>query len=126
MPNPFSTMHDKASINCKNMASETRVNTVNRFDPDLRRMLNFVLIVLLCFYAFLTVFSMFQKVLALKFVFSMKFCEFGFLPEFCDFFLLLSVSWILHYSCVLILVSPYTTYCIHRTETCQILPSVKS
>ena len=71
--------HDKAVINCKNMAIEAGLIQVF----STRTVLSYWF--LLCFYAFycISLFRNFQH----KKVFSMKFCEFHFLSKFCEFFL---------------------------------------
>ena len=75
--------YDSAIIMCKNMTTEARVNTANRFDPFFRRIQSFVLLVFAQF-LFILYFDFFFFI---KIMFSMKFSEFCVLPEFREFFL---------------------------------------
>ena len=80
--------YNRAIINCKNMATETRKINANRFDPNIWCMQSFVLLVnCFVFMFFFPCMFCILKFLSSKILFSMIFREFHFLLEFCEHFL---------------------------------------
>ena len=55
-----------------------------RFDQDFRRMCSFVLLVFMLFFLLFFLYFLYFEIFIIKITFSVKFCEFHFLPQFCE------------------------------------------